>query len=250
MKDVFALSIPYFDLIHVAVVFVRVGAALFFSPIWGHPGLPHYLRILLVLSTSLMISEVTAVNAAAYSSPALLIPTEFLIGLLLCMGIRIAFAGLHLAGQLIGYYLGFSTVQTIDPSTANRSTMMANFLTMAGYALILATNQHHTILRTLIASYNAFPVGSIIQPAQWFDNLFSSAAQIFVVGWKIALPVFVATLLVEIAVGLVSRMQPQINMMIVSAPLKLCVGLLALGASLAFLPRALGGLLDLTILRK
>ena len=250
MKDVFSLSIPYFDLIRVAVVFVRIGAALLFSPIWGHPGLPHYLRVFLVFSTSLIIADITAVDPAAYSNPALLIPTEFLIGLLLCMGIRIAFAGLHLAGQLIGYHLGFSAVQTIDPTTTNRSTLMANFLTLSGYALVLATNQHHTILRTLITSYNAFPIGSIVQPAQWFDSLFGSTAQMFVIGWKIALPVFVATLLVELAVALVSRMQPQINMMVVSAPLKLCVGILALGASLAFLPGVLATALEITVLRK
>jgi flagellar biosynthesis protein FliR len=250
MNGALSLSIPYFDLIHVAVVFIRVGAALLFSPIWGHPGLPHYLRVFLVFTTSMIIADVIAVNPGSYSNPALLIPTEFLIGLLLCMGIRIAFAGLHLGGQLVGYHLGFSAVQTIDPTTTNRSTLMANFLTMAGYALVLATNQHHAILRTLITSYNAFPVGSTVQPSQWFDSLFGSTAQMFIIGWKVALPVFIATLLVELAVALVSRMQPQINMMVVTAPLKLCVGMLALGASLAFLPGVLARALEITVLRK
>jgi flagellar biosynthetic protein FliR len=250
MTGALSLSIPYFELIHVAVVFVRIGSALLFSPIWGHPGLPHYLRVLLAFSTSVIIADVTSVDAEAYSNPLLLIPSEFLIGLLLCMGVRIAFAGLHLAGQLVGYHLGFSAVQTIDPTTANRSTLMSNFMTMAGYALVLATNQHHTILRTLITSYKTFPVGNTLQPAQWFDSLFGATAQMFIIGWKVALPVFVATLLVEVAVALVSRMQPQINMMVVSVPLKLCVGILALGASLAFLPGVLASALEITVLRK
>lgn len=75
-----------------------------------------------------------------------------------------------------------------------------------------------------------------------------AASQIFVIGWKIALPVFVATFLVEITVGLVSRMQPQINSLVVTAPLKLLVGITVFGASLAFLPSLIGSIMNSSIL--
>src|SRR5690349_22714081 len=59
-------------------------------------------------------------STEAYSNPGLVIPSEILIGLLLSMGIRIAFAGLHMGGQFISYHLGFSAVQVIDPQTQNQ----------------------------------------------------------------------------------------------------------------------------------
>ena len=196
------------------------------------------------------VSAIVPFNVEAYSNPALILPTEFLIGLLLTMGVRIAFAGLHLGGQMVSYHLGFSMVQAIDPQTQNRSTLMSAFLTLFGYMMILTTDQHHNILRALSISYQTFPIGTVIKTSQWFEALMQASSQIFVIGWKIALPVFVATFLVEVTVGLVSRMQPQINAMVVTAPLKLLIGISVFGASLAFLPRAIGAIMDIPILRK
>gem|GEM_PF-5789294 len=221
-----------------------------FAPIWGYPGIPQYLRILLVLSIAVGIAAVTPFNDVAYRNPGLIIPVEFFIGLLLTMGIRIAFAGLHMGGQLISYHLGFSAIGAIDPQTMNRSTLMATFLTMMGYMVLLVSNQHHTMFLALAQSYNAFPVGSSITTGQWFDSLIEVSKQIFVIGWKIALPVFAATFLIEVTVGFIARMQPNINTMVVTAPLKILVGLVVLGASLAFMPQVMTGVIDTMVLRK
>ena len=250
MPGVLSLSIPYFYLIHLLVVGFRVGAALLFAPIWGHQAFPQYLRILLVFSVAFVIANVTPWSEAAYLNPGTVLPTEFLIGLLLSVGIRIAFAGLHFGGHLISYHLGFSTIQTIDPTTANRSTLISGFLTMFGYALILATNQHHVILRALAESYRAFPVGSVVQPGQWFERLFAAGGQIFAIGWKIALPVFIATSLIEVTAAFLARMQPQMSTMVVTAPLKVFIGIFVLGATLVFLPRAFGSVIEVIVLRK
>jgi flagellar biosynthetic protein FliR len=248
--ETISLSIPYLYLLHVMVVSIRVGATLLFAPIWGYPGLPHYLRVLLVFSIAAGISVVTPYNAEAYTNPGLVLPTEFLIGMLLTMGIRIAFAGLHLGGSLVSYHLGFSSVQTVDPQTQNRSTLMSGYLTMLGYVLLLAANQHHTMFRALAGSYVTFPIGSSITTAQWFETLMEVSKQVFIIGWKIALPVFLATFLLELTVGFISRMQPQLNAMVVTAPLKILVGLVVFGASLAFMPRAMSVALDAMVLRK
>ena len=250
MDGIVSLAIPYFYLIHILVVAVRVGGALLFAPIWGYSGFPQYLRIILIFSIAAAVASVIPFNEAAYENPGLVLPAEFLIGLLLSIGIRIAFAGLQFGAHMVSSHLGLSMIQTIDPTTANRSTLMSGFISMVGYCLILAADQHHTILRTLASSYTAFPVGTIVKSSQWFDTLMSASSQIFIIGWKIALPVFLATLLLEITVAFIVRMQPQISLMVVTAPLKLYVGMLVLGASLAFFPRAIGDAFNLIVLRK
>src|SRR5438105_7324383 len=148
-----SLSIPYLYLLHVLIISIRVGSTLLFAPIWGYPGLPQYLRIMLVFSIAAGMSVVIPFNGQALVNPALVFPAELLIGLLLTMGIRIAFAGLHMGGQLVSFHLGFSAVQAIDPQTQNRSTVISNYFTLFGYAFVLATNQHHVIFRALAASY-------------------------------------------------------------------------------------------------
>jgi flagellar biosynthetic protein FliR len=95
-----------------------------------------------------------------------------------------------------------------------------------------------------------FPIGASITTNQWFGTLIEASKQIFVIGWKIALPVFVASLILEVSVAFIARMQPQINTMVVAAPLKILVGLVILGASLAFMPRAVGPMMEAMVLRK
>ena len=245
-----SLSIPYLYLLHVLLVSIRVGSTLLFAPIWGYPGLPQYLRVVLVFSIAAAMSVVIPFNPQAYLNPGLALPTEFLIGLLLTMGIRIAFAGLQFGGQLLSIHLGFSAAQMTDPQTQNRSTVMSGYLTMLGYVMILASNQHHVMFRALADSYRVFPIGVSISTNQWFGAVMDVSKQIFVIGWKIALPVFLATFVLELTVGFVARMQPQINTMVVSAPLKVLIGLVVLGASLAFMPRAIGPIMDTMVLRK
>lgn len=245
-----SFSIPYLYILHVTIIGIRVSATLLFAPIWGYPGLPQYLRIMLVFSIAAGVSAITPVTPEAYLNPGLVIPSEFLIGMLLSIGVRIAFAGLHLGGQLVSTHLGFTAVQTIDPQTQNRSTLVSGYFTMLGYVLLLASNQHHVMFRAIANSYSAFPIGSSITAQQWFEALIEASTQVFVIGWKIALPVFLATFIVELAVGFLSRMQPQINTMVVTAPLKIFVGLVVLGASLAFMPRAMGTVIETMVLRK
>ena len=248
--ELVSLSIPYLYILHVLVISVRVGSTLLFAPIWGYPGLPQSLRVLLVFSISAGMSVVIPFNADAYTNPGLILPTEFLIGMLLTMGIRIAFAGLHMGGQMVSYHLGFSSVQTIDPQTQNRSTLMSGYFTLLGYVMILASNQHYVMFRALSDSYRVFPIGSSVTTSQWFNALIEASKQIFIIGWKIALPVFAATFILELTVGFIARMQPQINTMVVTAPLKVLVGLVVLGASLAFMPRVIGPVMDTMVLRK
>jgi flagellar biosynthetic protein FliR len=245
-----SLSIPYLYLLHVLIISIRVGSTLLFAPIWGDSSLPQYLRLILVFSIAAGISVVVPFNAQALTNPGLVLPAELLVGLLLTMGIRIAFAGLQMGGQLVSYHLGLSMAQAIDPQTQNRSTVMSSYFTLFGYVIVLATNQHHAIFRALADSYKAFPIGASITANQWFGALIDASKQIFVIGWKIALPVFIATFVLELSVGLISRMQPQINTMVITAPLKILVGLVILGASLAFVPRALSPMMDAIVLRK
>src|SRR2546425_740005 len=143
-----------------------------------------------------VVQIITSIHAAALSSPGIVFPIELLIGLLLTTGIRIAFAGLHMGGQLVSYHLGFSAVQSIDPQTQNRSTVMSNYFTLFGYAFVLATNQHHIIFRALAGSYTAFPIGGSIAPTQWFGALIEASKQIFIICWENALPVFLASFVI------------------------------------------------------
>src|SRR5438128_10607669 len=127
---------------------------------------------------------------------------------------------------------------------------MSGHVTVLAFVMLLGSKQDDTLFRVLSNSYGLFPVGASITSGQWFQGLIEASSQIFVIGWKIALPVFIATFCIELAVGFIARMQPGLNTMVVTAPLKLLIGLMVFGASLAFIPRAVGPMLETMILRK
>src|ERR1019366_3757559 len=103
MDGTVSLSIPYFYLIHVLVVAIRVGGALLFAPIWGYSGFPQQFRVVLIFSFAAIVASVVPFSEQAYANPAIVLPTEFVIGLLLSMGIRIAFAGLQFGAQMVSH---------------------------------------------------------------------------------------------------------------------------------------------------
>ena len=92
--------------------------------------------MLLIFVTAAGVAPVIPFNQAAMEHPELVLPGEFFVGLLLGMGIRIAFAVLHFAGQLVGFSMGFSAVQAIDPQTQNRSSLMSGYFTLIGFCSV------------------------------------------------------------------------------------------------------------------
>lgn len=249
MGEIFALQIPYLYILHVLVVAVRIGAMLLFAPIWGSPALPQHVRILLVFVSAAGVAPTVPYSPAAFEQPLLIIPGEFLIGLLLGMGLRIAFAVLQFAGQLVGFSMGFSAVTAIDPQSENQSTLMSGYFTMLGYALFLASNQHHEFIRAMKFSYESFPLGGVPGVDTWFELMMTTAGNIFTIGWKIGFPLFLVVLLSDLAVGFLARLQPQMNAIILAMPIKVIVGLLMMGASLVVFPSIMRQLADLVVLR-
>ena len=249
MDDIFRLQLPYYQIVHVVIVGVRIGAMLLFSPIWGSPSIPVQVRLFLVFVTAAGISTIIPFNQAAYEHPEMVLGTEFFIGLLLGMGVRIAFAVLQFAGHMIGFSVGFSAVTAIDPLTSNRSTLMAGFLTMMGYVLFLGTDQHHEFIRAMRASYDSLPIGTMPTVGSWFENLMAAGGSIFVFGWKISFPLFLVVLISDTAVGFLSRMQPQFNTIVLAMPIKVLIGLVALSASIVTFPSIMRQLSDFVILR-
>ena len=249
MGEIFALQIPYLYVLHVLIVAIRIGAMLLFSPIWGSPALPSHVRLLLVFVTSASVAPMVPFNQETINNPLLVLPTEFFIGLLLGMGLRIAFAALQFAGHLVGFSMGFSAVTAIDPQTQNQSVLMSSYFTMIGYALFLSSNLHHQFIRAMTQSYQNFPIGGMPAVESWFELLMTAAGNIFTIGWRIGFPLFLVVLLSDISVGFIARLQPQMNAIVLALPIKVLVGLVMLGASLVVFPAMMRELSDVMILR-
>ncbi|WP_377161288.1 flagellar biosynthetic protein FliR [Roseateles sp. UC29_93] len=194
---------------------VRIGLALFIA-VAAQPSLPA--MPVIPLDSLPQILTVTA--------------QQLLIGLSMGFAVRVVFAALEFAGELIGLQMGLNFAGFFDPSTGSQGTSTSRFLGSMVAFLFVAINGHLMLINSLVESFQAFPVGEepfrflrIAQPQVW-------GAEIFRMGLWIALPLITMLMFVNLVLGIISRVAPQLNVFSVGFPLTVSIGLVGLVATL------------------
>lgn len=177
------------------------------------------------------------------------IARELIAGILAGMAIRLAFAALETAASLMSQGVGFTAGAVLNPTLETTSTAFDQFYTLTALLIFLITNGHHQVLRGLALTFEAVPLRSMALTAASQDQVMQMAAGMLVSATQIALPVVSVMLLVDLAMGLVARVAPQMNVFFLGAPVKVGVGLLALSMALPLLLPALTTLFDGMIAR-
>jgi flagellar biosynthetic protein FliR len=194
---------------------VRIGLALFFA-VAAQPSLPP-MPVLPLDSPALTLT---------------LVGQQLVIGLAMGFAVRLVFSALEFAGELVGLQMGLNFAGFFDPGTGSQGTATARFFGTLAAFLFVATNGHLMLIQALAQSFHAFPVGPEpfafvreAQPQRW-------GAEIFMAGLWIAMPVMALLLFVNLALGIISRVAPQMNVFAVGFPLTVSTGLVGLLATL------------------
>ena len=219
------------------LVFLRVASALAVMPVFGYRGLALPVKVgLSAFIAMLLLPMISMAGGADLSGMGLLtfiglaVP-EIIAGLVLGMTTHFIFYGVEMAGQLVGLQMGFGIVAVLDPMTETQVDIISQLQYLFAILIFLSLNGHHFLLEGLARSYLAAPLGGVTLPAGLFGIVVKLSGDIFVAAFKIAAPVMAALLLTEVALGIIARTVPQMNIFIVSFPLKIGVGLLALALS-------------------
>jgi flagellar biosynthetic protein FliR len=227
-------------------IFVRTFFMLFFFPIFGSKNIPISIRIALPLVISLLVCIATdwktesPINEYTLS---ILIPgiiKEALLGFSVGLTALLLFAGVQLAGQYMGFQMGFAIVNIIDPQGSSQISLLAaleNFLAMV---LFFATNAYHYFFIALCKSFETIPVGSFAFTGPVYQIIVESGARTFILAVKLAAPVIAILLFTNVVLAIVARTVPQINVFIVGFPLQIGVGMFILAISAQFLALVLG----------
>jgi flagellar biosynthetic protein FliR len=149
-------------------------------------------------------------------------------GLLIGFASGLLFAGVRSAGEIIAFDIGFSAANIFDPENGTQNPVLGEALYLFTMLIFLAINGHHFLLEALRMSYDAVPIGSAVLGGAVAQGLIGMAGTLFVVAVKFAAPVIVALFLSNVALAILSRVMPQMNIFTVSFPLKIGVGLMAI----------------------
>ncbi|MET3513379.1 flagellar biosynthetic protein FliR [Pseudacidovorax sp. 1753] len=153
---------------------------------------------------------------------------ELALGATLGLGVLIAFAAFAIAGQVLDAQLGFGLAQIVDPVTMRPVPVLTSAFNYLAALVFFALNGHHALLRGISYSLERFPLGAPWSTVHVLGPLLKQAAGLFSLGFALVAPVVFCILLVEFALGVVSRNLPQMNMFVMGIPIKIIVGLAAL----------------------
>jgi len=224
-----------------SLLLVRPGMIILGTPFFGAIQAPPQLRVGLTVLFAVMTAPFVTMPAALTTSElVLVILREVAIGAALTLAIQVLIAGAEFAGQFIGYQIGLSMGSLIDPQSGVRNNILALLYANVTTIICFATNTHHTLLRALTDSYAALPIGLGHVDATLAAQVAKTLGLVFVIGVRLAAPVIVVLLLVELALGLIARVAPALNVITAGAPIRVVVGLLVLAASMTALPSIVG----------
>ena len=152
------------------------------------------------------------------------------------------------AGEIAGLQFSFSAVNLLDPTSSIQTPLMGDLFQLMGTLVLIAAGFDRIVLASLARSFHAVPLGTFALQTFTSRAIVQEAGGIFLAAVELAAPILAATMLVEIAVALLSRLSPQLPVMSMTVPLKTLVGFAVLTGSLALWPRFIEarfvGLLD------
>jgi len=208
------------------------------SPLLGNAAVPASVKISLGALLAMIIAPTVPALPATdpMSLPGLLILTqEMLVGLAMGFTIRIVFAAIEMVGEISSLTMGLGFASFFDPQTRGRSSAISQFLVMLASLLFLSVNAHLVLLAALAESFVSLPISAQPIHSGGFQQLAAWGAEIFRSGVQIALPIVAALLLTNVALGILTRAAPQLNIFGIGFPVTLGVGLLVLAMALPYL---------------
>jgi flagellar biosynthesis protein FliR len=223
-----------------ALVLARVAPLFVLAPLFSSKSFPARVRTVTAVALAIGISPVAthalgdgAVPTGAWELAGLMVK-ELLVGMAFSFGIAALFAALTTAGAVLDTMVGFMIGGIIDPLTGTSASLLTQLYAMIGVLIFIAIGGDGWVIAGLARTYEAVPlleapqIGSITEGAQVaFSNIFAAAVMV-------AAPVMLALIITEAALGVVSRVVPQINIFAVGFPAKIAIGLVLVGASLPF----------------
>ena len=231
------------DLIPFALVLARVAGLFAAIPMFGARVVPNRIKAPLIFTMALLLFPIVRPHnipaAGDVISLGLLVVRETLIGLTLGMVSQFIFSAVEFCGQLVGMQIGLSMAALFDPNTQANVPTMAMFQGVLATLVFLALGVHHVFLRGIVESYAVIPVGAWHTSGGLLKFMIEASTGVFVIGIKLAAPVSVALLATSVALGIVARSFPAMNVFMVSMPLNIGIGFVILGLSLPVFMRVL-----------
>jgi flagellar biosynthetic protein FliR len=221
------------------LIMMRVSPILFMMPILSSSAMPTLLKISLMLAVSLLLLPLVKIDLRLFPSDpyqfGLFMIAELMVGFVLGLSINLIFAGIQLAGELAGYQMGLAMATILDPQSGMDTTLIAQFYYLLGLLIFLSIDGHHWFFRALFQSFSVLSPGEFHLKMGLYHHFLKLSAKMFIIAIKMIAPIMAVLIFTQIALGMIAKMVPQLNVLMTSFPLTICLGLIFLGLSIELL---------------
>ena len=225
------------DAVTLSLVFSRIIALMMAFPLFNTPNIPLNIKIMLILSLSFFLMKTTGVEVRlepfSFYIFTMLIFKELLLGFALGLLANFFISAFNFAAEIISYFMGLTVVNSFDP-TYGQVSVLSRFFLMLFFFIFFVSDAYSYFFASLAWSLKHLPLDSLALDQGLWQYVIELSKEIFILAFKLAFPFALILYIVNLALALVNRLIPQINVFIVGLPLQVFVGLaaLAFGSSL------------------
>ena len=226
---------------------LRISGFVLVAPIASEMAIPSRVKIVLTLALAFLVAPFAAVPAelSIFSGAGLVAAVqELLIGVAIGMVMQLAFDGLTFAGQTISMSMGLGFSTLVDPQHGANVPVLGQIITIMGTLSYLVMNGHLVLLGALAASFQTLPIGMAHVDKDFLLTVATAGARIFETGLLVALPAMIALLIVNMALGVVARAAPQLNLFGIGFTVTLLCGFFVLLVGFDGIMVGIRGLID------
>ncbi|MBR7798952.1 flagellar biosynthetic protein FliR [Undibacterium fentianense] len=236
------VSINSNDLIALIAAFVwpftRILGFIAIAPPFGNNGVPVRVKIALGFFLAMIVAPsipaIDHVDLVSITGIAVILQ-QLIIGVAMGFIVRVTFAGVEMAGEMIGLTMGLGFATFYDPQTRGRSSAIAQFLVIITTLIFLSLNVHLAMFEALITSFKSIPISTSLHMGFSPQRLAIWGEEIFKIGMLLSMPIVAALLITNIALGILTRAAPQLNLFGIGFPITITVGFLMLMLILPYL---------------
>jgi flagellar biosynthetic protein FliR len=221
------------------MVLTRISAFFLILPVFGWRSIPVRVKVaitvLLTIFFSMIIPVPVNVGETSPIEAVLLLANEATYGLALGLIVTCIFATVKFSGRIIERQMGLAMAQILDPLTGERAQPLGSLLEMIFILLFLSANGHHLFLMIISRSYESFPAGSIPTIPVLAEGVISAGSTMLLHGLKLAAPTLAAFIILMVVLAVLARMVPEMNILFISLPLRVGLGLLMVAIFMPFI---------------
>jgi len=227
------------------ICLARVAAIFAVIPVFSGGQIPPQMRIgvavMFALLTYPVVHHVLPVTELTIPDMAIVVAAEVIFGLLVGFIAQLIFMAAEFAGSIVGYQMGFAMANVFDPTTQQQVALISQFQGIFAILLFLSLNVHHLFLEALVSSFTMLPPGQLNLSGGAIPMLVELSNHALILSVRLVAPILVLVILITLVLGFMARIFPQLNVFMLSFPVKIAISFIIMGLTFGVFAAILQG---------